>query len=123
MGLNDMSKNNLTFMSDLTSVTKDGLDDAYAYLKECQAKGVNACVGLQYKCDFYPSSPYRHKWLYARDITTLDNLYMQVYGYPKLECFKRKAQTQTRLSHQENESGYVEVENKIKPQIKQDREM
>lgn len=119
MGLNDMFKNNqtntiskvntkagnLTFVSDLSFGTKDGLEDAYEYLKECQENGVDACVGLQYKCDFYPTSPYRHKWLYARDITTLDNLYLQVYGLSKNECFKRKSELGATLRSRDVEYG------------------
>lgn len=120
MGINDMSRgnakvSNLTFKSDLTSVAKDGLDDAYAYLKECQTNGVNVCVGLQYRCDIYPNSPYSHKWLYASDITTLDNLYIQIYGFPKNECFKRKAELKATLDRRDVEFGLNKQERAPQP--------
>lgn len=98
---------NLKFRSslELGAGKQDGLDDAYEYLKQCKDQGANVLVSLYYRCDFYPNSPFLHKWLKSSDITTLDDLYVQVYGFPKDECFKRKAQTQAVLRQRDVDQG------------------
>ncbi len=98
----------------------NGLDDAYAYLKDCKENGVNIYVRYFYNNYIVdPDSTYYGYGvrLYSCDVTTLENLYQDVYECSKEQYLAKRAEWQV-----EYEKRQAERREKIRKKIAKEEE-